>query len=188
MIPSSNAAALAAAVVALASPVAMAQGKPSGLPEGASKERVEALCQACHQAREILNSSGYTKEGWKELTGTMIDLSRVPEDQERITQYLATHFPPNSKRAPKLVAGTERIAFKEWRTPTPGSRSRDPIQAADGAIWYAGQWSNLIGRIDPASGEIREYALPANALPHTVTLDAKGNVWYTGNVEATVRS
>ena len=41
-------------------------------------------------------------------------------------------------------------------------------------------------RIDPATGEIKEYALPANARPHTVTLDAKGNVWYTGNANATI--
>ncbi|HEX9672722.1 MAG TPA: hypothetical protein VGA12_04715 [Burkholderiales bacterium] len=177
---------MAAAGLALVPVLAPAQGKPSGLPEDAGKERVEALCLACHRAREILNSSGYTREGWKELTSTMIDLSRVPEDQERITQYLATHFPPNNKRAPKLVSGTERVVFKEWRTPTPGARSRDPIQAADGSIWYAGQWTNQIGRINPATGEIKEYALPANAMPHTVTLDARGNVWYTGNKNATI--
>jgi virginiamycin B lyase len=177
---------LAVLILAPVPVLALAQSKLSGLPEGAGKERVEALCTVCHQAREILRSSGYTREGWKELTGTMIDLSRSPADQDAITQYLATHFPPNDKRAPKLVAGTERIVFKEWRAPTLGQRSRDPIQAADGTIWYAGQWSNHIGRINPATGEIKEYALPANAMPHTVTLDAKGNVWYTGNKNATI--
>ena len=152
-------------MVALVPLPAAAQGKPSGLPEGAGKERVEALCMRCHQAREILNSSGYTREGWKELIGTMLNLSEAPDEEERITRYLATHFPPNLRRAPKLVPGSERIAFKEWRTPTPGARSRDPVQAADGSIWYAGQWSNQVGRIDPATGEIKEYALPANAPP-----------------------
>jgi DNA-binding beta-propeller fold protein YncE len=177
---------LPAAALALAPFLAQAQGKTSGLPDGPGKERVEALCMACHQAREILNSSGYTREGWGELIGTMIDLSRVPEERDRITQYLASHFPPSSRRAPTLVAGNERIAFTEWRTPTPGARARDPIQDSDGAIWYAGQWSNQIGRIDPATGKIQEYALPANAKPHTVTLDARGNVWYTGNGNATL--
>ena len=179
---------IVATVLSLTSVAAQAQGKPSGLPEGLGKDRVERFCLACHQAREILNSSGYTREGWKELASTMINLSAAPEDQDAITQYLATHFPPNTRRAPKLVSGAERIAFKEWLTPTPGSRSRDPIQAADGTIWYAGQWSNLIGRINPKTGEIKEYALPANAKPHTVTLDAKGNVWYAGNGNATIGS
>jgi virginiamycin B lyase len=175
-----------AAILSLVSVAAQAQGKPSGLPDGPGKDRVERFCMACHQAREIMNSSGYTREGWKELASTMINLSAAPEDQDALTQYLATHFPPNTKRAPKLVAGPERIVFKEWQTPTLGSRSRDPIQAADGTIWYAGQWSNLIGRINPATGEMKEYPLPANAMPHTVTLDAKGNVWYAGNKNATI--
>jgi virginiamycin B lyase len=181
-------ASLIAAVLASVPVVAMAQGKgkPSGLPEGEGKDRVEGMCTACHQTREILNSSGYTREGWKELANTMIDLKAAPKDEERITQYLAKHFPPNTKRAPKLVPGPERITFKEWQTPTLGARSRDPIQAPDGTIWYAGQWANVIGRINPKTGEMKEYALPANAMPHTVTLDAKGNVWYTGNKNATI--
>ena len=175
-----------AAVLALVPVLALAQGKPSGLPEGPGKEQVEAVCLACHQSREILVSSGYTREGWRELISTMIDLSQVAEMQDSITQYLATHFPPNNRRAPKLVAGSERVVFKEWQTPTLGSRSRDPIQAADGTIWYAGQWTDLIGRINPKTGEIKEYRLPAKAKPHTVTLDARGNVWYMGNGNATI--
>ena len=65
--------------------------------------------------------------------------------------------------------------------PQLGQRSRDPMQAEDGSIWYAGQFGNLMGNINPATGAIKEYELPANAKPHTVELDAKGNVWYTGN-------
>ncbi|HSG35737.1 MAG TPA: hypothetical protein VLA37_14495, partial [Sphingomonadaceae bacterium] len=177
---------VAAIFLALVPVLAAAQGKPSRLPDGDGKDRVEAVCTACHQAREILNSSGYGREGWKELTSTMIDLSSAPEDQERITQYLATHFPPNTRRAPKLVPGGAQIAFKEWQTPTLGQRSRDPIQAPDGTIWWAGQWGNVIGRINPTTGEMKEYPLPAKAMPHTVTLDAKGNVWYTGNKNGTI--
>ena len=116
----------------------------------------------------------------------MIDLSGSPETQEEILGYLATNFPPNSKRAPKLIPGNVKIEFQEWQTPTLGQRSRDPIQASDGTIWWAGQWGNLIGRINPATGEMKEYPLPASAMPHTVTLDAKGNVWYTGNKNGTI--
>ena len=43
-----------------------------------------------------------------------------------------------------------------------------------------------MGSIDPATGEMKEYELPANAKPHTVEIDAKGNVWYTGNTNGTV--
>ena len=60
--------------------------KAAALPDGPGKENVEAVCTACHQTREIHNSSGYTREGWKELFGTMVDLSAAPEVQDRITQ------------------------------------------------------------------------------------------------------
>jgi virginiamycin B lyase len=179
---------LVAAIAALIPVAAQAQapGKPANLPEGPGKALVEGACVACHQTNMIERSSGYTAAGWKELFGTMIDLSGNPEGQATMAQYLATHFPPNNKRAAKLVPGAEQISFKEWVTPTLGQRSRDPVQAEDGTIWWVGQWGNLLGRINPATGEMKEYPLPANAMPHTVTIDAKGNAWYTGNKNGTV--
>jgi virginiamycin B lyase len=163
-----------------------AQSQQSGLPDGAGKALVEGVCTACHQTNEITRSSGYTREGWKELAATMIDLSGSPDKQDMITQYLAAHFPPNTKRAAKPMAGDAQIAFKEWVTPTLGQRSRDPVEAPDGSIWWAGQFANLIGRIDPKTGEMKEYPLPPNAMPHTVEIDARGNVWYTGNKNGSV--
>jgi virginiamycin B lyase len=176
----------AGALCAFASVAAQAQSQVSELPDGAGKELVEAVCTACHETNQITRSSGYTREGWQELTGTMIDLSGSPEDQAEITQYLARHFPPNTERAPKLMPGDAKIAFKEWMVPTLGQRSRDPVEAADGSIWWAGQWGNLIGRIDPTTGEMTEYPLPDNAMPHSVLIDEAGNVWYTGNKNGTV--
>ena len=178
---------LAGAILyALVPDAAQAQSQASGLPNGAGKQLVEGVCTACHRTNQITHSSGYTLEGWRELTSTMIDLSSNPEDQDKITRYLATHFPPDTRRTPKLMLGNAQIAFKEWTVPTLGQRSRDPIQAADGSIWWAGQWGNLIGRINPATGEMREYPLPQGSMPHSVTLDDAGNVWYTGNKNGTV--
>ena len=173
---------LAAAVCGLAPLTAQAQA----LPEGADKALVEGVCTACHPINQITRSLGYTREGWKELVATMIDLSKTPEEQNKIADYLATNFPPNSKRAPKLVSGDAKIAFKEWTVPTLGQRSRDPIEAPDGSIWWVGQWSDLIGRIDPKTGEMREYALPSKSKPHTVTVDKAGGIWYTGNGNGTI--
>jgi virginiamycin B lyase len=177
---------LVATSVALVPATAGAQSKGPALPDGAGKQLVESLCTGCHQTNMITGSSGYTRDGWKELAGTMIDISGNAADQAAVTEYLATHFPPNTRKAAKLVPGTAQVSFKEWTTPTLGQRSRDPVQAPDGSIWWAGQWGNMIGRIDPATGAMKEYQLPANAKPHTVTPDAKGNIWYTGNKNATV--
>jgi virginiamycin B lyase len=173
---------LAATVLALAPFTAEAQA----LAADAGKEAVEAACTGCHQTSLISQSSGYTQAGWKELIGTMIDLSPNPQTLDAVTRYLAASFPPNERRAPRLVPGSVEVTFKEWVTPTLGQRTRDPIQGADGAIWWAGQYGNMIGRLDPATGEAREYPLPPNAMPHTVELDAAGIPWFTGNKNGTV--
>ena len=125
-------ASLATAFLCLTTPVA-AHGQSVPLPEGAGQETVQGVCTGCHEINQIQNSSGYTQEGWQELILTMIDLSDSPE-LETITRYLATHFPENSDRAPKLVPGDASITFTQWKVPTLGQRSRDPVQAPDGSI------------------------------------------------------
>ena len=164
----------------------LGHAQEAGLPQGEDRELVEAVCTGCHQTNQITRSSGYTREGWQELTATMVDLSGSPEERDRIVDYLAAHFPPHEKRAPTLVAGEAEITFEAWRVPTLGQRSRDPVEAPDGSIWWAGQWGNLIGRLDPATGAMEEYQLPANAMPHSVNVDAAGNVWYMGNKNGTI--
>lgn len=184
--PKSLIAPIAGALLCVLVPLTEAHAQAPELPDGSAKALVEGVCTACHQTNQITRSSGYSGSEWKELIGTMIDLSASSDDRQAIVQYLAQHFPPNSKRMPELIPGDGRIAFKEWQVPTLGQRSRDPIEADDGTIWWAGQWGNLIGSINPTTGEMKEYPLPDDAKPHTVTLDAKGNVWYTGNKNGTV--
>jgi virginiamycin B lyase len=161
------------------------QGQVAQLPEGAGQLVVEGVCTGCHTTNQITRSSGYTREGWRELILTMIDLSESP-DFETISTYLATHFPARTHRKPTLMPGDASIIFREWKVPTLGQRSRDPVQAADGSIWWAGQWGNLVGWINPETGEIREYPLPEGAKPHSVTTDSEGNIWYTGNGNGTM--
>lgn len=162
------------------------QARASSLPDGAGKEALEGICLTCHNTSQITRSSGYTEQEWQSLTATMIDLSDAPEQKAEIIGYLTTHFPPNTKRTPILVTGPHKISFQEWVTPTLGQRSRDPIEAPDGTIWWAGQFGNLIGKIIPSTGKMKEYLLPKGAYPHSVTLDQNGNVWYTGNKNGTV--
>jgi virginiamycin B lyase len=168
--------------------LALAQGaaaQPAALPEGAGKALVESLCAGCHPIDQITRSSGYSRDGWRELILTMIDLAAHPEFGA-LLDYLAAHFPARTHLQPTLVPGEVAIAFREWQVPMLGQRARDPVQAPDGSIWWAGQWGNLIGRLDPATGDRREYPLPAGAKPHSVTPDEAGAIWYTGNGNGTI--
>lgn len=157
-----------------------------GLPDGEGRTAVESVCTACHTTRNISRSSGYTEADWRELAATMIDLLDDAALESEVARYLAIHFPPNDRRASKIVPGNMELEIEEWVVPTLGQRSRDPVEAPDGSIWWAGQWGNLIGRIDPATGEMTEYSLPLSAMPHSVTPDRFGNIWYTGNKNGTM--
>jgi virginiamycin B lyase len=163
---------------------AQAQAPAAQLPDGPEKALTEAVCTTCHTADLITGSSGYTRDECRIVMRTMVDL---PESAAaRVAEYLAVNFPPNTLRAPTLVPGDEVVTFREWRVPSLGQRSRDPIEAQDGSIWWTGQYGNLVGRIDPGTGAMKEYVLPAGSRPHTVVEDREGSIWYTGNANATI--
>ena len=157
---------------------------PIELPDGPGRDAVTSSCNACHGLNMITGSPGFTPAAWKDLVATMITL---PDDRAAaIAQYLGTHFPPKPGRAPVLVPGNVQVTFKEWIVPTLGQRSRDPLQTADGTIWWNGQFISLIGRLNPKTGEMKEYRLETDAKPHSIVDDAAGNIWYTGNGNGTI--
>ncbi|MEL7450705.1 MAG: cytochrome C [Pseudomonadota bacterium] len=162
-----------------------AHGNPTALPEGEGKKQVEAVCTACHSARTILRSAGFDgADEWRRVIATMVAL---PDEQAKsIATYLAKHFPKDASRAPTLVPGDTEIEIVEWQTPTLGQRTRDPVEAPDGAIWWTGMWASLAGRLDPVTGAMKEYPLPPSARPHSILPDADGNIWYTGNSNGTI--
>lgn len=163
------------------------QAQPPGgdLPDGEGKALVEYACYSCHSAFQIMRSAGYdSSEEWQEVIGTMVDIADA--QAETIGDYLAEHFPADPDRAPTLVSGDTEIDIEEWLVPTLGQRSRDPVEAPDGSIWWTGMWASLVGRLDPETGEMQEYRLPQAARPHSIIPDEDGNIWYMGNSNATI--
>jgi len=169
---------------------ANSQAQPPGfqvpqLPEGEGKQLVELACYNCHSAFNIARSAGYdSPDEWKHLFSTMVDISDAQADT--IAEYLTEHFPADPSRSPTLIPGDTEITIREWIVPTLGQRSRDPVEAPDGSIWWTGMWASLVGRLDPQTGEMEEYRLPIAARPHSIVPDEKGNIWYTGNSNATI--
>ena len=147
----------------------------------------------------------------------MIDLgAEVNEEEAKVlVEYLAKNWPlkgskpadekpaersPRRSRresAPQAAPGSvapvsshgPSVTIREWDVPTPKSRPHDPLAASDGTIWYTGQMVNVLGRLDPKTGQIKEFALktPASG-PHGLTEDKAGNIWYTGNLKGLTAS
>jgi len=154
-----------------------------GLPEGKGKEIVEARCNACH-AFSARVGGGYTAEGWRTVLRMMINqgVALPPDQLATVTEYLTKNFPEKAKPAGVVIPGPVKVSFNMWQVPTPGSRPHDPLATKDGALWYTGQMNNVLGRLDPKTGQFREYSMKTpHSGPHGLVEDRDGNIWYTGN-------
>jgi virginiamycin B lyase len=158
------------------------------LPDGPGKEIAATYCNACHTLLSRVGS-GYTPEGWHTVLRMMTNNGViVPPDQfAALEDYLVKNFPEKPKPAGVDRPGPARVSIKVWPVPTPGSRPHDPLAAHDGAIWYTGQMANVLGRLDPKTGQFKEYpGKTAHASPHGLVEDKAGNIWYTANTGALV--
>lgn len=169
----------------LAQPPGASSNLDLTLPAGDGKALIESICYGCHTVFNIVGSAGYdSSEEWQNVFGTMINLPA--RQAETIGAYLSEHYPADPSRAPTLVDGDFEIEIIEWQAPTLGQRTRDPVESPDGSIWWTGMYASLIGRLDPQTGEMEEFRLPAAARPHSIIPDQEGNIWYTGNSNSTI--
>jgi virginiamycin B lyase len=158
------------------------------LPEGKGRELVANLCNSCHTFSARVGG-GYTAQGWPTVLRMMTNHGLVlqPDQLATLSKYLIENFPEKPKPAGALIPGPIQATIKTWQVPTPGSRPHDPLATADGALWYSGQMANVLGRLDPQTGQFKEYALKtAHSGPHGLVEDKGGNIWYTGNTGALI--
>ena len=73
----------------------------------------------------------------------------------------------------------ETLKLTHYREATPDSRSRRIEVTSDGSVWYVDEPRGYLGRINPADGKVKEYAMPggADSKPYALTKDGKGRLW-----------
>jgi len=156
--------------------------------EDKGKQMVDATCNTCHPIG-ARTGSGYTPEGWDTVLRMMTNHGvSIPQDQlPAMKAYLVKTYPVKGRPAAVLVPGPAKVSMKAWQAATPGARPHDPLAAKDGSLWYTGQMANVLGRVDPKTGKVKEYPLKtAHSGPHGLVEDKQGNVWYTGNTGSLV--
>ena len=155
----------------------------AALPEGPGKSIVEKSCTQCHDLSRI-QRSGFSEAGWRNHVAMMRNVGAqvAPAEVDTLVGYLAKNFPEKAKPKAAVISGTTQVDIQEWEVPTTGTRPHDPLLARDGSLWYTGQFSNHIGRLDRATGQIREFRLkhPTSG-PHGLVEDANGHIWFTAN-------
>ena len=135
---------------------------------------------------EALNANrhepGHNK--WRNVAESMPNLRALSRNRTLMASgYLAQNAFEKAKPAAAGAPGEiVEVSIKEWPVPTPGSHPHDPLATPDGSIWYTGQMANLLGRLNPRTGEFTEYQLKTpGSGPHGLVSDANGNIWFTAN-------
>jgi virginiamycin B lyase len=173
--------AFCAIVTAGAGPI-LAQSPAQDFPDGPGKAIVVATCGGCHDINRL--KVGYTPDGWRTVERMMRNMETpVPaESWPMVTEYLIKALPERARPPAVIIPGPVEANIKVWPVPTPGSRPHDPLASRDGAIWWTGQLSNRLGRLDPKTGVMKEFVLKSpHTGPHGLTEDKDGNIWFTGN-------
>src|SRR3989441_1249391 len=93
--------------------------------------------------------------------------------------------PPTSKagsaRAAPRPARSKRTGdLRIFPLPTPGSRPRRLIVDAKGIVWYSDYARDRLGRLDPATGQVREFPCPggSGSQPYGIAIGSDGRIWY----------
>ena len=176
---------LLAATIIMTGPT-LAQQAGVNFPAGAGKDDVVAVCGGCHDINRL--KAGYTADGWRTVMRMMQNFGAplAADHVTTVTDYLIKNFPEGPRPAAAVIEGPAAIAIKEWPVATPGSRPHDPLAARDGSIWYTGQLANVLGRLDPRTGQIKEYPVNPQTGPHGLKEDKGGNIWFTGNFSSVI--
>ena len=151
-------------------------------PDGPGKQTFVQVCGACHDINRA--RAGYTPEGWRTVMQMMVNFDGAgPADQiATLTEYLIKNFPERPRPAARIIDGPVQVTIRQFPVLMLGSRPHDPLATKDGAIWYTGQLTNKLGRVDPKTGLVKEYTLKTpHTGPHGLVEDKDGNIWFTGN-------
>jgi virginiamycin B lyase len=73
------------------------------------------------------------------------------------------------------------VDIEEWTVPYQDSRPRDPFAVSPEAVWFVGQRTSYLARLNPKTGEFFRHELEDEAGPHNLIVSKNGNVWYAGN-------
>ena len=137
-------------------------------------------CVACHSLQPIVQST-YDEEGWLTTFARMRSYSEqavlehpvslpykvtVQPDHE-FAKYLTTinlsstsSWKYDLKTLPRPTGRATRVIVTEYDMPEEGRLPHDAVLDDKGMIWYNDFREPLIGRLDPRTGETKEWRMP----------------------------
>ena len=174
-------------------------------PREPGRETFEKKCMYCH-GRNFFPAKQYHETQWSHFIdvmtgaapserGALIDPLSA-SDRATVLAYLSKHFGLSSARR-GLKADTEfpvdeaalgKAMYVEYYLPLDPKldatnkqrRTQEPHFDPSGNVWYTDRSvPNRIGRVDPRTGDIKDFPLPdPKADPHGLTIDKQGHVFW----------
>jgi virginiamycin B lyase len=86
------------------------------------------------------------------------------------------------KMSPRATGDATRVIITEYDLPRKEIQPHDVIVDADGMVWYSNFAEQLLSKLDPKTGEVKDYPIPVLKPDHpkgTLDLEADpdGNIW-----------
>ena len=75
----------------------------------------------------------------------------------------------------------QTMAVTRFKEGADTSRSRRLDVLADGTIWFGDEARGMLGRLNPATGEVKEWPVPGGpeASPYALTKDDQDRIWFS---------
>jgi virginiamycin B lyase len=169
---------------------------------GEQKRLLTNNCNWCHSYQQIFRNH-YDAEGWRKIVYRMIhgagsplinvnDRGRWGNDEEpRLVEWLASVRSPNVKdpafvMLPRPQGRQTHVVITEYELPRLEPATHDVTGDSKGNLWYSTHRSSYIGRLDPKTGDVREFHVPPvaeGALPgtHWIYADRNDIIWGSEN-------
>jgi virginiamycin B lyase len=167
------------------------------------KEHLFRTCSHCHTLAPILmseyDSAGWMKtfarmRGWDQVSSISYpvkspDHGGAPFGDEAFAKFL-TNINLNSRPAhdfelktlPRPTGANTKVIITEYDLPRPEAQPHDVAPDKSGMIWYQDFQDGIIGRLNTANGQVKEWRDPVmkRGFPSAfqcVEWDAEGNIW-----------
>jgi streptogramin lyase len=170
-------------------------------PPAPGREVLERVCMSCH-GTTFISVKQWDRGAWnaaidmmsKRVDGldTSIPNGKLsPKDRQVLVDYLAANFGPDSRKRvlaidddmPLDEQALAKAMYIEYEMPKVGANGKPVGQNSyfdnDGNVWTADRGQpNAIVKLDPRTAKFEHYPLPERGIPHGITVDSKGNVWW----------
>ena len=95
------------------------------------------------------------------------------------------------KTAPRPTGAATRVIYTEYDLPSETIEPHDVIVDSRGTVWYSSFGEQNLGRLDPRTGKVTEFAIAEHKPGFPTGLlglrsDAEGNLWFGNMYQATI--